>query len=131
VSGPLYPETSVSVPRHALWRIVERKHSALQEIAPDGYTAAAEVFLVGRAEPIEIRFVETNSQDDDPWIWLEAVSSGREKTGDHGENAAVGDFYVLVNESSVARVEFRFKRGDRRSIGFADSAYTSPDAGSA
>jgi hypothetical protein len=118
----------VSVPRHALWRIIERKHAALQAIAPDGYTAAADVFLVGRSEPVEIRFVETNSKDDDPWVWLEAVSSGREKTGERSENAATDDYYVLVNEASVARVEFRFKRGDPRSIGFADSADTFPDA---
>jgi hypothetical protein len=109
-------------PRHALWRIVDRKYSALQEIAPDGYAAVADVFLVGREEPVELRFVETNSQGDDPWIWLEAVSSGLRAEGDDGENAAPDDYYVLVNESSVARVEFRFKRGGRRSIGFADSA---------
>jgi hypothetical protein len=71
---------------------------------------------------------KTNSKDDDPWVWLEAVSSGREKAGDQGENAATDDYYVLVNESSVARVEFRFKRGDPRSIGFADSADPPPGA---
>jgi hypothetical protein len=119
------------VSRHALWRIVERKYWALQEIAPDGYAAAADVFLVGREEPVEIRFVETNSHDDDPWVWLEAVGSGRAKEGDDAEVAAPDDYYVLVHESSVARVEFRFKRGGRRSIGFADSADPSPDTNAA
>jgi hypothetical protein len=114
-------------PRHELWRIVKRKHSALQEIAPDGFAAAAEVFLTGRQEPVEIRFVETNSEDDDPWVWLEAVSSGRLKDDDD-DNAAPDDYYVLVNESFVERVEFRFKRGSRRSIGFADSGDSPADA---
>jgi hypothetical protein len=112
----------MSIASHELWRIVERKHSALQEIAPDGYAATADVFLVGRHEPVEVRFVETNSQDDDPWVWLEAISSGRTKEDEDSDNAAPNDYYVLVHESSVARVEFRFKRGTRRSIGFADSA---------
>lgn len=121
----------MSSPRHELWRILERKHSALQEVAPDGYAATAEVFLVGREEPVEIRFVETNSQDDDPWVWLEAVGSGRAKDGDESDTAAPDDYYVLVHESSIARVEFRFKRGSRRSIGFADSAGPSSESGAA
>jgi hypothetical protein len=121
----------VSALRHALWRIVERKHAALQEIAPDGYTAVAEVFLAGREEPVELRFVETNSQGDDPWVWLEAVSTGRGKAGNESENAGPDDYYVLVNESAVARVEFRFKRGGGGSIGFADSADLPSDRGPA
>ena len=118
----------MAVPRHELWRIVKRKHSALQEIAPDGFAAAADVFLTGREEPVEIRFVETNSQDDDPWVWLEAVSSGRLKDDEDSDNAAPDDYYVLVNERFIERVEFRFKRGSRRSIGFADSGDPPADA---
>ena len=45
--------------RHKLWRRVAYDYEQVKEIAPEGYEPVVEVFLVGRAEPVELGFVET------------------------------------------------------------------------
>jgi hypothetical protein len=103
--------------RHELWRRVEYDYEQLRKFAPDGYEPKVEVFLVGRAEPVEPAFVETRRGADEPWIRFQSSIS---KPPDDPSKMQPDDYWVHVHENYVERVEIRFKRtGEKPAPGFA------------
>jgi hypothetical protein len=104
--------------RHSLWRRVAYDVTALESKAPEGYEPSVEVFLHGRAAPVEIGFVETHRGPDDPWVRFQARSAKRSA----GEERAPDEYWVHVHESMIARIEIRFiRKEEQRPTGFGFS----------
>lgn len=67
--------------RHKLWRRVQHDYEQIKPLAPDGYEPYIQVFLIGRAQPLEPDFVETSRGDDEPWVRFQVLGAdlGEEK----------------------------------------------------
>lgn len=113
--------------QHTLWREIAYDYEQLKARAPADYEPTVEVFLVGRQGPVEIGYVETSSDDDNPWIRLQGVERGASEQSDG--SLGPKDYWVHVHERFVERVEIRFRRTDAGPISFAHKIAEVPPAG--
>jgi len=101
--------------RHKLWRMIRTNYLHLEQKAPEGYIVSAAVFLAEREAPIEVAYVQTGGGADDQWVWFQCRDP--EVAGNNGSGPS--DYFVMAHESTVLRVELRFRRGTRQTpIGF-------------
>jgi hypothetical protein len=103
------------VDRHKLWRRVSDEYEALKQVAPAGFEPSVLVFLVARAEPIEVGSVRTRNGADDPWVQLEALNRERPPGS---ADAHPKDCWVHVRENYIDRVELHFLPTGTNSTGF-------------
>jgi hypothetical protein len=103
--------------RNPFWRTVARNFQGMEQHAPEGYVARAEVLLQGDPEPLPIGVV--HSRAGDPWLLFELP---------HGDPdlAHPNDRLVFAHESQVARVEIRYVRESERPLGFKVHATEAP-----
>lgn len=96
--------------RHKIWRIVGNHYRALEEAAPEGYTAVADIFLVGRTNHVRLAFVETDPTF--PWVLLRP---------ERKDANVAQDVRILVPEQYIERIEIRLIRSDgqQQGTGFA------------
>lgn len=112
--------------RGRLWRRVTSDREELQKLAPDGFEAVVEVFLVGREEPVVPVYVESSSSTEYPWVRMQARAAAGEP-GEPGERRGPEEYLVHVHESFVARVEIRFVRKGAKTLGFGAREVDEPD----
>ena len=95
--------------RHQLWRLVEHDYKQLKESAPEGFEPVVLVHLVGRAEPVEIGFVETrDAARGGTLVRFEALNR---LEADRADGLAhPKDYWVHVHESFISRVEISYRR---------------------
>jgi hypothetical protein len=97
--------------------MVGNNERALRGEAPEGYEPLVEVFLIGRQQPVPLAQVQTVRNPDFPWALLISVP---EKDSPH-------EHLVFAREETIARVEIRLVRSDRRkSIGFSHHEFDDP-----
>jgi hypothetical protein len=98
--------------RHKIWQIVRNNLDSMEREAPEGYAAAVDIFIVGRAEPVQLNRVETSRDPEFPWVFMtQEVPSAK---------ADPGDTVILAPEQNIERIEIRFVRSDEtRPVGFS------------
>jgi hypothetical protein len=105
----------VAMDRQKLWRRVSDDYEALKKAAPSGFEPSVLVFLVARAEPIEVGYVRTRTGSDDQWVHLEALNRERPPGS---SDAHPKDCWVHVRENYIDRVELHFLPTGANSAGF-------------
>lgn len=104
------------VVRHDIWRRVEFDHRQLTSRAPEGYEVVVEVYVAGREHPIELGWVETHRDPDDPWVRFQQHNRAFEDAEPDGRHP--GDRWVHVHESMILRVEISYAQTGERPRGF-------------
>jgi hypothetical protein len=86
----------------------------MQERAAEGYEPVVQVFLAGREAPIDVAFVTTRRDANEPWVRFEA--DGPPKGDD--DTIPPERFWVHAHDSTILRVEIIYRRKDGASVGF-------------
>lgn len=97
--------------RHKLWRLVEYDYAQLIKKAPEGYEPVVEVYLLGRAEPVEIGFVETrDSPDGGTLVRLEGLNRDAEERAEgRAHPRTSGSTWPEVSSSAWRSTSARFE----------------------
>ena len=97
----------------------------MESNAPEGYEPVVDVYLAGRERPVELGWVETHRDPDDPWVRLQQHNHAFDYAEPGGRHP--GDIFVHVHESAILRVELRYVQTAERPRRFDWRQYGSDD----
>jgi hypothetical protein len=101
--------------RHVLWRTVARNYDQLLKEAPEGFEPITEVYLSGRADPLEVGQVQSRRDPEFPWVFF--VLNNRDRAVDL-DTPHPKDMLVWAHEGTILRVEIRYVRASAQPLGF-------------